>query len=112
MCTLLHAKGVSMQIFSFEIASDGAVVREGHSAVYYLIRCADAPPEFMVCDRNVKLLLLLPGPRALVNNEVVWAIILDWFAYMSPKGELPAASSQLGHVIRICLVLDHLQQRV
>ena len=51
-----------------EVASDGAVVRGQHLAVHHAIRCLDAPAEFMVSKRNVKTILVIPGPSASKDN--------------------------------------------
>lgn len=79
---------MSMQMVSLELASDGAQVRDGHSTVFYMLRCMDAPKEMMVQQRNVKPLAVVPGPKALSDNTVIWDIMLHWFAYMSPAGKL------------------------
>ena len=69
-----------------EVASDGAVVRGQHSAVHYVIRCLDAPAEFMVSKRNVKTILVIPGPRASKDNTVYWCIILELFVQATRAG--------------------------
>lgn len=72
-----------------EIASDGAVVRGRHSAVHYVIRCLDASSEFMVSKRNVKTILIIPGPRAPKDNTVFWCIILEFFVQATRAGRVP-----------------------
>lgn len=91
---LLH-----VQTMMLEIASDGALVRGTHGAVYYLVRCLEAPPELACTAKNVKLLMCIPGPKALADNGVCWDIILSWFAYLSPGGTADMWT---------CLALPHL----
>ena len=75
-----------MQILTFEIASDGALVRGQHGAVYYLIRCLEAPAEMASTNKNVKLLMCIPGPKSASSNAVFWHIILCFFEFLGPQG--------------------------
>lgn len=74
-----------------EIASDAAIIRGRHTATHYVLRCLDAPSEWMVSKRNVKTILVIPGPKSCKDNTVFWMIILELFVQTTRTCELPSS---------------------
>ena len=67
-CMIIQSRSLPhVQTMMLEIASDGALVRGTHGAVYYLVRSLEAPPELACTAKNVKLLMCIPAPKAVAK---------------------------------------------
>jgi len=77
-----------MQVWPMELASDGVEMRNfiPHGTQVFLIRCAAVGDGLLNKSRNVKPILIIPGPKSPKSHAVYWRIILDIFAKASPFG--------------------------
>lgn len=70
------------------MASDGVEMRNfvPHGTQVFLLRCAAVGEELLCKARNVKPILIIPGPAAPKDFAPYWRLILDLFADASPLG--------------------------
>lgn len=57
-----------------------------HGTQVFVVRGAAVPPDLLCKARNVKPILVIPGPVAPQNYDPYWRLILDLFAGASPLG--------------------------
>lgn len=83
VCTqhLAHA-----QVWPWEIATDGVEMRNfvPHGTQVFLVRCSCVGEHLLCKSRNVKPLMIIPGPSAPKDYAPYWRLILDLFASASP----------------------------
>lgn len=97
----------SVQVWPWELACDGVEMRHfvPHGTQVFVVRCAAVPPDLLCKARNVKPILVIPGPVAPRNFDPYWRLILDLFAAASPLGGV----SPLSPGLRGCCRLTHIR---
>ena len=75
-----------MQVWPWEIASDGVEMRHftPHGTQVFVVRCASMDEDTLFKSRNVKPIMIIPGPVAPKNYLPYWRLILDLFHKASP----------------------------
>lgn len=82
-----------IQVWPWDIASDGVEMRNfvPHGTQVFLVRCAAVPETLLCKSRNVKPILIIPGPSAPKSFGPYWKLILDLFDAASPLGGMSLA---------------------
>lgn len=77
-----------VQVWPWEVASDGVEMRNfvPHGTQVFVVRCAAVSEDLLCKARNVKPILIIPGPVAPKDYAPYWRLILDLFAQYSPLG--------------------------
>ena len=57
-----------------------------HGTQVFLVRCASVAENLLCKSRNVKPIMIIPGPTAPKNYSPFWRLILDLFDHASPLG--------------------------
>lgn len=73
-------------MWPWELASDGVEMRNfvPHGTQVFLVRCAAVKEDLLCKARNVKPIMIIPGPSAPKDFSPYWRLILDLFADASP----------------------------